>query len=82
MFEYMASGRVQLASDLPILREVLDDSNAYLADYADENKWLEAINSIRNDKETAILKAEKARKDVEQYTWRNRARRMLELAVR
>ena len=28
MFEYMASGRVILTSDIPVLREVLNENNA------------------------------------------------------
>jgi glycosyltransferase involved in cell wall biosynthesis len=82
MFEYMASGRVVIASDLPVLREVIDESNAYLADSNDENAWYEAIKAIRSDGEMARKKALKAQSDVENYTWYNRAGSMLKLAKR
>ena len=79
MFEYMASGRVIVASDLTILREVIDESFAYLADADDENSWMKAINEIKKDRQLAASKAAKAREEARRYTWKARAGAMLEL---
>jgi glycosyltransferase involved in cell wall biosynthesis len=77
LFEYMASGRAIVASDLPVIREVLDENSAYLADSSDEKMWLEAIKSIRKDPADAERRALKAKKEAEKYTWKSRAARMI-----
>ncbi len=79
MFEYMASGRVIVASDLEVLREVIDDSFVYLADAGDENSWMKAINEIKKDRQLAKEKAVKAKEEARKYTWRARAGAMLSL---
>jgi len=77
MFEYMAANRLIVSSDLPVLREILDETNAVLCPPDDTEAWCEAINRARNDPSWAEKIAEKARSDVERYTWRNRVRRIL-----
>lgn len=79
LFEYMASGRVIVASDLQVLREILNESNCYFAIADDVNSWKQVIEYIVTHKEEAAAKAQKAKEDVKQYTWKIRARRMLEL---
>jgi glycosyltransferase involved in cell wall biosynthesis len=77
MFEYMASGRVILTSDIPVLREVLNDSNA--AFYAPEDiKELTAVFSrlMNNDKLRNKL-ASQALKDVAQYSWQERMKKIM-----
>lgn len=77
LFEYMGSGRVIVASDLPVIREVVDEEIAYLADCADEKKWKESLDSIKKDPEQAVNKANAAKEKVKKYTWLNRAREMM-----
>ncbi len=79
LFESMASGRVIVASDLPILREIVDETNCYFAVPNDVSSWREVIDHITNNREEAIAKAAKAKEDVKQYTWKKRAEKMLEL---
>lgn len=79
MFEYMASGKVIVASDIPVLREVLDEENSYLVEADDPDKWLETVDYISSHQEEAIKKAQKALEDVKQYTWKKRAERMTAL---
>lgn len=79
LFEYMASGRVIIASDLPVLREVVDESNCYFANPENVNDWVEKIKYISEHREEAKEKACKAAQDVKQYTWHQRAEKMLEL---
>jgi glycosyltransferase involved in cell wall biosynthesis len=79
MFEYMASGRPLIASDIPVLREVLDETNSFLAGDGDVEGWVQTIKKIASDRENALLVAAKAREDVEEYTWKARAERMVEI---
>jgi glycosyltransferase involved in cell wall biosynthesis len=73
MFEYMASGRPLIASDIPVLREVLDETNSFLAGDGDVEKWVQTIEKIAADRESARHVAAKAREDVRKYTWKARA---------
>lgn len=78
MFEYMAAGRVILTSDLPVIREVLDDSNAVFAQPDDLSEWQAALEKLLADEKRRSMLAQQARRDVENYTWVMRARRALE----
>ena len=40
MFEYMAAGRAILSSDLPVLREVLNEENAILLPPDEPAAWV------------------------------------------
>ena len=82
LFEYMAARRVIIASDLQVLKEILNESNCYLAVPDDVSSWRESIAHISANREEAASKAEKARQDVKQYTWKIRAERMLKLMER
>ncbi len=77
MFEYMAAGRLIITSDLPVIREVLDETNAVLCRPDDVDAWNAALNRARSDAEWSWAIADKARKDVGRHTWRNRVRRIL-----
>ncbi|MBP3604429.1 MAG: glycosyltransferase [Lachnospiraceae bacterium] len=79
MFEYMASGRIIIASDLPVLREILNEDNCYFASANDITDWKKCICEIVNHKQEAVSKAQKAKADVKQYTWKIRAEKMLAL---
>jgi glycosyltransferase involved in cell wall biosynthesis len=78
LFEYMASGRPMLSSDLPVLREVLTDGTNALLFHPDCAESLAAgIRRIRADAPFADAIARQARLDVARYTWDERARRVL-----
>ncbi len=77
MFEYMASGRAVLSSDLPVLREVLNESNAVLRPPEDARAWSEALKSLFEDKALRDRLAGKALEDVREYTWLRRAEKSL-----
>lgn len=72
MFEYMAAERLILSSDLPVLREILNDENAMLLPPEDTGAWRDAIKKAMNDDEWRTRLANRARKDVNKYSWRNR----------
>lgn len=79
MFEYMASGRVIIASDLEVLKEILQDTNCYFAKADDLNSWISKVEEVVNNRETAKKKALQAKTDVKAYTWKIRAQKMLRL---
>ncbi len=76
-FEYLASGRAILASDLPVFREVLNEGNAVMLPPEDVAAWDLALNQLKADDHRRKSLAESARKDAVQYDWRERARRLL-----
>ena len=50
MFEYMATGVPIISSDLPVLREVLEDKkNALLVPANDAQEWANALEKLLND---------------------------------
>lgn len=79
MFEYMASERVIVASDIPVLREVLNEENSYLVKADKVDEWLKVIDYISTHRQEAQRKAQIASEDVKQYSWKKRAETMLML---
>ena len=77
LFEYMAAGRAIVASDLPSIREVLNDRvNALLVTPGDAHALAEAIRSLLSDRGLARRLAEAAAKAAPQYGWDRRAERL------
>jgi glycosyltransferase involved in cell wall biosynthesis len=77
-FEYLASGRAIIASDLPVFREVLNEGNAVLLPPNDVAAWDQALNQLMADDSRRNSLAERAHRDAAQYDWRDRARRLLD----
>jgi glycosyltransferase involved in cell wall biosynthesis len=78
VFEYLAAGRAILASDLPVFREVLSESNAVLAPPEDVDAWVQALDNLSAHPDRRARLGEQARRDATQYAWTERARRSLE----
>ncbi|WP_103504830.1 MULTISPECIES: glycosyltransferase family 4 protein [unclassified Streptomyces] len=79
VFEYMAHGRALVASDLPVLREVLRDGvNCLLRPPTDTGAWVDAITALVADEPLRRELGERARREVlDRYTWRHRADHVL-----
>lgn len=77
MFEYMASGRPIVASDLPSLKEVLNENNSVLVEPDSPEKLSEGIKKILDNPELAEKISGQAFKEVQDYTWSNRAKKFL-----
>jgi len=77
MFEYMAAGRVMLTSELPVLREVLNEENAMFYTPEDFADLKEKFALLVNDRSLRDRLASQARKDVLQYSWQERMRMIL-----
>lgn len=79
MFEYMAHGKPILASDLPVLREVLSHDFARLAAPGDPDAWVREVLSLKESPELREKLGRRARAVFEEnYTWRRRAEGILE----
>ncbi len=79
MFDYMAHGKVIIASDLPVLREVLDTDCAILCDPDKPGTWIDALNYLAaNKQECDKLGANGLKKFKEGYTWRKRAEKIID----
>ena len=77
MFEYMAAGRTTLTSELPVLREVLNDENAMFYTPEDFADLKEKFALLINDSGLRDRLASQARKDVLQHSWQERMRKIL-----
>ena len=77
-FEYLAAGRAILSSDLPVIREILNDANAWLVPPNDLEAWEYGLHALfQNERLRSDLSAQ-AKRDSEQYSWERRAERALE----
>ena len=78
MFEYLACGRAILSSDLPVLQEILNESNAMLLPAADVDSWVTVLQILQTEPKTRAALAAEARQTAEQHTWTARARLILD----
>ncbi|QRN82445.1 glycosyltransferase [Chloroflexota bacterium] len=69
MFEYMAAGRAIIASDLPVIHEVLNEEMAVFCPPEDEQAWQQAIRELATDPARSAALASAAKAAVSDYTW-------------
>lgn len=79
MFEYMASKKPIVATDLPSQRDILNEDNALLVKPDDPKALAEGIKKILENEELAKSLTIKAYHDVQYFTWENRAKKILDL---
>ncbi len=77
MFEYMAVGRAILTSDLPVLREVLDETTAVFCPSDDVEAWESALGGLLNEETRRQALGQRARNVAQRYAWVERARLVL-----
>ncbi len=71
IFEYMSHKKSIVASDLPVIREVLNEKNSILVKYDDIDSWVSAIKKFQdfNLRETI---SNQAFNDFKNYSWKKR----------
>lgn len=75
LFEYMAAEVPIVASDLPSIREILrPGENAWLVPPGDPQLLAAGMNKIFGDRLLTRQIAERAREDVQAFTWQKRAK--------
>lgn len=72
LFEYMAAGRCILASDLPVLREVLHHASAAFYQPEDFSDLCAQFAGLISDTQKREALAAAAKEDVKAYSWRRR----------
>lgn len=78
LFEYMAAKRPIIASDLPSIREILDEKSCVFAKAGDEKSFADAIMKILSEAPFGTDLAEKAYENVKKYAWQDRAQKILD----
>jgi glycosyltransferase involved in cell wall biosynthesis len=79
LFEYMATGKAIICSDLPVLHEILEDGRTTLfCPPNDIDAWAAAVDRLRRDPLLRETIGEQARtKFLNKHTWRKRAEQVL-----
>jgi glycosyltransferase involved in cell wall biosynthesis len=77
LFEYMAAKRPIIASDLPSIRDVLNEKNAILVEPGRPESLACGIGRVLIDPLSAGNMAQAAYADVKNYTWVKRAQRII-----
>ncbi len=72
LFEYMASGRPIVASDLPSIRNVVDESTAWLCEPDNPQSLVEAAHKALSNPKMSQEKCARAQQESEKYDWKNR----------
>lgn len=78
LFEYMASKRPIVASDLPSLREVLNESMAVFFNPDDPSSLAKAIKQLSTSKKKMERLAQRAFFEVQKYSWRARTQKIID----
>ena len=73
LFEYMASNRPIIASKIPSIEELLDETNAVLIEPDNPEELAISINKVLQDSNFADKISKQAFEYVRRYTWKKRA---------
>ncbi len=73
MFEYMATKRAILSSDLPVLHEVLSKEMAVFCSPDRMEEWIKGFSDLVKNEYLRVWLAENAFDAVKKYSWINRA---------
>lgn len=80
MFEYMAHKKAIVASNLDVLKEVLNEHNAVLCQPENIDEWIKAVNLL---KENTVVREKISNNAFEKfkqkYTWNQRAKEILQI---
>ena len=77
MFEYMAAQKPIVASDLPSIREILNENNAVLVEPDNPQRLAKAINRTLKNPDFSAKISRQAYQDVQEYTWQKRVKKIL-----
>jgi glycosyltransferase involved in cell wall biosynthesis len=77
MFEYLACGRPILASDLPILTEILNYKNAIILPKNHVDAWVLSLQELQRTPQRRKGLSKAARETAMQFSWEKRAEKIL-----
>jgi len=78
LFSYMASYRPIVASDLPSLREVLNENNAFLVRPDSPKDLFQGIKRVLKNTDFSAKISAQAYQDVQFYSWINRVKKIVQ----
>jgi len=74
--EYMAAQRPIIASDLPSIRQLVNEKSAYLVDSDNQKELEQAIIKIWENPKKARQKTQKAYQFIKNFTWQKRQKKV------
>lgn len=77
LFEYMASGNPIVASDLPSIREILNETNAVLVKPDDSKELANGVIKVLRDDDLSGKISKQALENIKEYTWQKRADKII-----
>ncbi len=77
----MASPRPIVSSDLPSVREILNEENAILIKPNDVKSLVQGIEKALKNKDFSANLSRQASLDVRQYTWQKRTKKIINFIV-
>jgi glycosyltransferase involved in cell wall biosynthesis len=78
MFEYMASGKPIIASNLNVIKEVLENErNSLLVESDKVSQWCNAIRKLASNPKLANRLGKHAKNDARKFTWSERVKLIL-----
>jgi len=78
IFEYMSSKKAIVCSDLPVLREVLNESNSILVKCDNLSEWINAIERLKNTNLRTEYAQNAYNSFKNQFRWKARAIKVLQ----
>ncbi|MCG3683474.1 glycosyltransferase family 4 protein [Aliarcobacter butzleri] len=80
IIEYLSSSKPIVASDMPMIREILNDENAFLVDVNNIQNWVDAIEYLKSNKPIYDKYSKNGYKYFEEnLTWNARAKKVLKV---
>lgn len=79
LFEYLASGRPILSSNLPVFGEILNSTNAILLPPQDTIAWVTTLRELQHSPSLRQQLSQAARQTALKYNWEERARNILSI---
>lgn len=77
LFEYMASGTPIIASDLPSIKEILNEKNSFLTKSDNPEELAKMIAMVLQNPEISARISNQAFQDVQRFTWEKRSEEIL-----
>lgn len=82
VYEYLATSRPIISSDLPALREILSEKNSILCKCSDVSQWVSSINLLRKNSAFYAKLSSGCKEFIGEYTWSKRVRKIISHALR